>query len=202
MISKKKKKKRDISHAYRFSLPGSPLTLSVSSLSSNLLLHPRPTPSEPKTKPPTSQDNGDRREFPQLQSLHLPAFIPILFLSLLPQGKKGLSYPQPTPPHSCSLTHLRYSFLSLSLSNYHPYHLLSLLALYHQHLNSLPFNSTGVSTYHLHLSLFTSQFLESTSFPNSYPLESSHLNSTHSPPFLTSHSPLSPLQPGFCQKFH
>lgn len=112
---KKKKKKRDISHAYRFSLPGSPLTLSVSSLSSNLLLHPRPTPSEPKTKPPTSQDNGDRREFPQLQSLHLPAFIPILFLSLLPQGKKGLSYPQPTPPHSCSLTHLRYSFLSLSL---------------------------------------------------------------------------------------
>lgn len=167
-------------------------SVAFSSLSSNLLLHPWAPPLNQKWAPyfPRQWWPSEESSF----SFGPPIFLnshPSLFLSLLPQCKKSpSSCPRLTPPHP-SMTHFRDIFFSPQL------------------LPFLSFSSTGslpaaVKQFTLQLhrcfylphptSFFSPlNFLNSPASQTHCPLEPSLLNSIYAPPFLMSHSPLSPL---------
>lgn len=113
----KKKKKKKAGHQSNLQFPpvNPSLTLSVSpSLPTSYSISVAPT-FEPKTKPPTSQDNEDRQKS---LNVSLPIFLfsyPSLFLSLPPHCRKSPIQGRPLPRDAPSPTRGTIFPLQLSL---------------------------------------------------------------------------------------
>lgn len=176
--------------------PSHPFTFS--SLSSNFLLHPWPRLRfQPKTEPPTSQNSGNHQKRILWTSVLLSSCFHT-HLCFFPGCSNAKNVPpliQGKQPPASSLIHFRDMFFSLQWLPFSSSFSTS----------SLPPAFKQLRCLYLPLSIFSffpQNFLNSLGSQTHCPFEFFFLNSFHSPPFLTSHWPLSPLQPGFCQTFH